>query len=114
MRKCFITAAIALALGATQFASATPVEFSASGARPADVQAAVSAFRSLLGTNHLALHGSARYIKRTGIAGRGDVARDRRVGQRDPGVGGGGKCRMQFEYCASQHVGSTGMWHDQR
>ncbi|HET7779945.1 MAG TPA: hypothetical protein VFL07_15460 [Rudaea sp.] len=57
MRKSFVTIGVALALAATQFASATPVEFSASGSRPADIQDSIAAFRGLLGTNHLALHG---------------------------------------------------------
>jgi hypothetical protein len=48
MRKSFVTIGVALTLGAAQFASAAPVEFSAAGAQPADIQAAVDAFRAAL------------------------------------------------------------------
>jgi len=48
MRKSFVTIGVALALGAAQFASAAPVEFSAAGAQPADIQAAVDAFRAAI------------------------------------------------------------------
>ena len=57
MRKCLVTVGVALALGAMKFASAAPVEFSASGAQPADIQSSFQAFRSLLGTNHGVLNG---------------------------------------------------------
>ena len=57
MRKCLVTVGVAVALGAMKFASAAPVEFTASGAQPADIQASFQAFRSLLGTNHGVLNG---------------------------------------------------------
>ena len=56
MRKCLVTVGVALALGAAQFASAAPVEFSAAGAQPADIQAAVDAFRAALGTPHFEIN----------------------------------------------------------
>ena len=57
MRKCFVTIGIALALGAARIASAAPVEFTASGTQPSDIQSAVDAFRNTLGANHGVLHG---------------------------------------------------------
>jgi hypothetical protein len=56
MRKCLVTVGVALALGAVNFASAAAVEFSASGAQPADIQAAVDAFRAALGTPHFEIN----------------------------------------------------------
>lgn len=56
MRKSFVTIGVALALGAMKFASAAPVEFSASGAQPSDIQSSFEAFRGLLGDNNLAKH----------------------------------------------------------
>ena len=56
MRKCLVTVGVALALGAVNFASAAPVEFTASGAQPADIQAAVDAFRAALGTPHFEIN----------------------------------------------------------
>jgi hypothetical protein len=56
MRKCLVTVGVALALGAAQFASAAPVEYSAAGAQPADIQAAVDAFRAALGTPHFEIN----------------------------------------------------------
>jgi hypothetical protein len=56
MRKCLVTVGVALALGAVNFASAAPVEFTASGAQPADIQAAVDAFRTALGTPHFEIN----------------------------------------------------------
>ncbi len=58
MRKCFVTVGIAVALGAVRFASAAPVEFTASGSQPSEIQSAVDAFRNTLGTNHGVLHGT--------------------------------------------------------
>jgi hypothetical protein len=57
MRKSFVTIGVALALGAAKFVSAAPVEFSVSGAQPADIQSTFDALRNVLGTNHGALHG---------------------------------------------------------
>ena len=56
MRKCLVTVGVALALGAVNFASAAAVEFSASGAQPADIQAAVDSFRAALGTPHFEIN----------------------------------------------------------
>ena len=56
MRKSILTIGVALALGAAQFASAAAVEFTASGAQPADIQAAVDAFRAALGTPHFEIN----------------------------------------------------------
>jgi hypothetical protein len=56
MRKCYVTIGIALALGASKFVSAAPLEFTGTG-QPADIQASVDAFRNVLGTNHGVLHG---------------------------------------------------------
>ncbi len=56
MRKSFVTIGVALALGAAQFASAAATEFTAAGAEPADIQAAVDAFRAALGTPHFEIN----------------------------------------------------------
>ena len=57
MRKCLVTIGVALALGAVNFASAAPVEFSASGAKPDDIRASFEAFRAVIGgVNHGVQH----------------------------------------------------------
>jgi hypothetical protein len=52
MHKHLVTIAVAMTLGAVNFASAAPVEFDASGAVPADIQATFGAFQLALGSNN--------------------------------------------------------------
>ncbi len=52
MHKRLVISAIALAFAAANIATAAPVEFNASGAKPADIQSSVDAFRTTLGPNN--------------------------------------------------------------